>query len=354
MKIAIHHKKNDFSSKWVEYCKDNFINYKIVNCYNNDIVNQLADCDALMWHFHHQHPKDVLFAKQLLYSLQMDGKVVFPDFNTAWHFDDKVGQKYLLEAVGAPIVPSYVFYDEQKALQWTETVTFPKVFKLRGGSGSNHVQLVQNRQKAQKLINQAFGKGFSQYNALVNLKERWRKYRMGKVNVSEVAKGIGRLIYPTEYSRVAGKERGYIYFQDFIPGNSYDMRIHVVSDKCFACLRAVRPGDFRASGSGVISYDFEKIPQQAIEIAFNVAQDLNLQSVAFDFVMHNDEPLIVEISYGFGVDPKDFEFGYWNSELEFIETSFNPFDWMVEGVIDRVLTLKTRTTKKSIETVATY
>jgi hypothetical protein len=78
MQIAIHKNKNDFSSKWIEYCDLNNIDYKIVNCYSTDIISKLQDCDVLMWHFNQSNPKDVLFAKQLMYSLETAGKVVFP------------------------------------------------------------------------------------------------------------------------------------------------------------------------------------------------------------------------------------------------------------------------------------
>ena len=107
MKIAIH-KSNGFSDRWIEYCKNNSIDYKIVDCYENDIISQLDDCRALMWHHNHINYKHTLFAKSLLFSLEIAGVKVFPNFNTAWHFDDKVGQKYLLEAIGAPLVKSYV------------------------------------------------------------------------------------------------------------------------------------------------------------------------------------------------------------------------------------------------------
>ena len=74
--------------------------------------------------------------------------MVFPNFNTAWHFDDKVGQKYLLEAIDAPLVPSYVFYSKEMALKWLEQTQFPKVFKLRGGAGSANVKLVQDEKRS--------------------------------------------------------------------------------------------------------------------------------------------------------------------------------------------------------------
>ena len=113
MKIAICYNKNSFAERWIDYCKEKNIFYKIVDCYNSNIIEELEDCDALMWHHHHAIHKDILFAKQLLYSIECSGKKVFPNFNTCWHFDDKVGQKYLLESIKAPLVPSYVFYTKK-------------------------------------------------------------------------------------------------------------------------------------------------------------------------------------------------------------------------------------------------
>ena len=81
MKIAIH-KSGGFSERWIEYCEKNQIDYKIVNAYDSDIVEQVKDCDAFMWHHSHINYKDVLFAKQLLYSLEIAGKKVFPDWKT--------------------------------------------------------------------------------------------------------------------------------------------------------------------------------------------------------------------------------------------------------------------------------
>ena len=131
MKIAIHHSVHSDSKYWIGYCKEKDINYKVVDCYRSDVINQLSDCDALMFHHHHTSSKDTLFAKQLLYALESVGITVYPDFQTNWHFDDKVGQKYLFEAIGAPLVNSYVFYSRKEALKWANQTSFPKVFKLQ-------------------------------------------------------------------------------------------------------------------------------------------------------------------------------------------------------------------------------
>src|SRR5690606_32178503 len=158
--IAIHSENTDFSKRWINYCKEKEIPYKIVNCYDTDIVDQVRGCTALFWHHNHRSFEDLLFAKQLLFALEHAGIKVFPDFKTGWHFDDKVAQKYLFEASGVPLVPSYVFYDKQQALEWAKNTTYPKVFKLRGGAGSSNVKLVKNYFENKKIINKAFKKGF--------------------------------------------------------------------------------------------------------------------------------------------------------------------------------------------------
>lgn len=334
MNIAIHHTPGSFSDRWISYCKENNIAYKIVNCYDNDIVAQLDDCDALMWHHHHGNYKDVLFAKQLLYSLQAAGKKVFPDFNTAWHFDDKVGQKYLLESIGAPLVPSYVFYTKKDALNWIDKTTFPKVFKLRGGAGATNVKLIKTRSEARKLAKRAFSRGFSQFNRWNNLSERIRRFKEGKDNISGIIKGIGRLFIPTEFSKMYPREKGYVYFQEFIPNNNFDIRIIVVGDKAFAIKRFTRQNDFRASGSGNIVYENNHIDERCVQIAFNVNSKLICQSIAYDFVFDDkNNPLIIEISYGFATVPYDQCPGYWDSSIHWHKGKFNPQEWMVEELI---------------------
>lgn len=340
MKIAIHQKENDFSSKWISYCKKNGIDYKIVDCYSNLIINDLNDCDALMWHINQSNPKDFLFAKELLYSLQAAGKVVFPDFNTAWHFDDKVGQQYLLEAIGGPLVPSYVFYDKQMALEWIEETTFPKVFKLRGGAGSSNVKIARTKKEGRDFVNRAFGRGFSRYDKIGSLKERWYKYRKGKGSMWDLTKGVLRLGKTTEFAKVSGRELGYVYFQDFIPENDHDIRVIVIDGKAFAIKRLVREGDFRASGSGSVLYGREHFDEGTVKLSFELAEKINSQCLALDFVYQNGNPLIVEISYGFIKEVYYECEGYWDRDLNWYPGPFDAQGWMVESVVKEIQNTK--------------
>lgn len=336
MKIAIQQGQTVFSNRWIEYCKKNNIEYKIVNAYGSDIMSQVEGCDAFMWHHLHYDYRDVLFAKQLLYSMQKKGLKVFPDFNTTWHFDDKVGQKYLLEAIGAPLVPSYVFYTKKEAMDWIEKTSFPKVFKLRGGAGASNVKLAHTAKAARKFVKKAFGKGFPQFDRMGYLKERYRKWRVGKDSFVGVLKGIGRLFINTDYARMHPNEKGYVYFQDFIPNNTFDIRICVVGNHAFALKRLTRKDDFRASGSGNIIYDKSQIDERCVKTAFAVNEKLKMQSVAFDFVFDEKRtPLLVEISYCYSAKAYDMCEGYWTSDMQWHEgAGFDFCGWMVEDLVN--------------------
>ena len=333
MKIGIHHSKGSYSEGWIDYCKENGISYKIIDAYHTDIVKHLEDCDAFMWHHQHVSPTDTLFAKQLLFSLEQAGKVVFPNTLSTWHFDDKLGQKYLLEALKLPLIKSFAFYSKEDAFEWASRYQFPAVFKLRGGAGSANVRLAKNNQEAVSLIKKAFGKGFRQYDPTVLIKDAVLHLKNGEGNIRDIIKALAHYFYPYQIEKAKSREKGYVYFQEFIPDCKIDIRVQIVGDKCYAMARSVRKNDFRASGSGVIDLDGSKIPVAAIKQAFEIAKSLRMQSLAIDFVPYNDTYLIAEICYAWGIADGELDYGYWDSGLKWHPGKINPYEWMVEEVL---------------------
>jgi glutathione synthase/RimK-type ligase-like ATP-grasp enzyme len=288
-----------------------------------------------MWDFKPNDYRDFLFAKQLLYSIEASSKKVFPDFNTCWYYDDKVGEKYLFESLNAPFVPSYVFYTRNEALDWIENASFPKVFKLRGGAGSANVKLVSTKKNAKTLINTAFRKGFSQFNRIGYVLDFIKRFRAGKESFIRVCKSFKMLFLSNEFARIHGREKGYVYFQDFMPNNLFDIRVVVIGDKAFGLKRMIRKNDFRASGGGNIIYDKAQIDERCVKIAFEVNEKIKAQSIAYDFVFDkNNEPLIVEISYGYTAPAYDKCEGYWDRDMNwYTGTNFDFCGWMVENLI---------------------
>jgi glutathione synthase/RimK-type ligase-like ATP-grasp enzyme len=289
-----------------------------------------------MWHYHQAEPTDIVMAKSLLFSIEQSGKKVFPDFNTAWHFDDKVGQKYLLEALEIDIVKTWVFYSKKSVYEWINTTNFPKVFKLRGGAGSQNVQLVHTAQQAKKLAQKAFGNGFPAYDRWESIQERYRKCRLGKASAFDVLKGFVRIVKPPRYAAVIGNEMNYLYFQEFIANNDSDIRIVVIDGKAFGIKRMNRENDFRASGSGFIIYDKSAIDERFVQVSFEIQKKLKAQCIAYDYVLDkNNKPLLIEISYGFANAGYDDCPGYWDEQLVWHEGPFNPYGWMVDLILKK-------------------
>jgi len=61
--------------------------------------HSLKYVDGLLWHWANSETKGQLVAKQIIASVENLGIAVFPSINTCWHYDDKIAQKYLLEAI---------------------------------------------------------------------------------------------------------------------------------------------------------------------------------------------------------------------------------------------------------------
>lgn len=335
MKIAIHHREDSFSERWIEVCKEKGIAYKLVNAFDSNIIEQVADCDAFMWHYHHALFEDVISAKKILFALEQSGKKVFPNFNTGWYFDDKVAQTYLLQALGAPVVPSYIFYKKNEAIAWANKTTYPKVFKLKGGASGSNVRLIRSKKDAYKVINQAFSKGFSQFDGIDHFKEKLRLFKTGRGDAKSLIKAVIRIFIPTQFSRLSPKEIGYAYFQDFVENDGFDTRVIVIGDKAFAIKNIVRENDFRASNSGNFLFDKNEIDERCVKLAFETQEKIQSQSLGFDIVLNKQgDAFIIEMGFGFIAKIYDSCPGYWDRNMNWHEGKFNPQEWMVKAVLN--------------------
>jgi len=272
-----------------------------------------------------QHDSSLQLARDILPVVENAfGIPCFPNQATAWHYDDKVKQYFLLKAYGFPITKSWVFYDRAAALEWATQAAYPVVFKLRGGAGSMNVILVKTPQQAISLIRRIFGRGIYPEKFLSRHTVRFKHFSL----YSELHHIVGNLyrrfmgVDPSPYWRV---HKNYALFQKFLPDNEYDTRITVIGDRAFAFRRMVREDDFRASGSGRINYDIDKIDLRCIQIAFEVSEKLGFQSMAYDFLRNEEgQPEFCEISYTYVSHAVYNCPGYWDRGLNWHEGHFWP------------------------------
>ena len=333
--VAVHNRKNSFSDRWIDQLRKRGLEIRIVSCYSNTIFRDLAGCNALLWHWTQDLPKDLLVARHILQTAESRGIKVFPNLATCWHFDDKVAQKYLLESLNAPLVPTHVFFDKQAALDWVTLTSWPKVFKLRRGAGSRNVRLVRGPDEARELIHRAFGRGFKPYAS------PFRDIST-QVHIARQKDDFGRKLrrFPNAIwtiwtnNRLAPREKGYVYFQDFLPNNLFDTRVTVIGERAFAFTRSVRPGDFRASGSGLLDYDRSKIDPACVEAAFRSASGIGAQSIAFDFLFDEQkQPKIVEVSYCYMSKAVHDCSGYWDPALNWHDGHVWPEDAILDDIL---------------------
>jgi glutathione synthase/RimK-type ligase-like ATP-grasp enzyme len=336
--IGIHDSAGTFSDRWIEICERRAIPFARVNCLASDAMEQCAGKSAILWHWLFNNPTEQLIARQVIAALEQKGTVVFPNSASCWHYDDKVGQKYLLEAVQSPLIPTWVFTDPVQARAWVAAAEWPKVFKLRRGAGSANVWLVRNRRHAESLCRRAFGRGFpAGAGVFSDVRTRVRKARNWQglwQKIKRMPQSVGDIY---SFRRRMPREQGYVYFQEFEPGNEFDTRITVIGGRALGYIRRNRPGDFRASGSGQPVYDRELIDRRCLEIAFDVSEKLGTQSLAFDFLFdRNREPRISEVSYCYVDWMVHACGGYWDRTLRWHEGHIWPQDAVLEDVLTAV------------------
>jgi glutathione synthase/RimK-type ligase-like ATP-grasp enzyme len=298
-RIAIHrdgvvHKNGEvqsYSDCWLEIASRSGVDVKIVDAFEPDFFDQLQGCDGFMWRFGYR-PLPRLFAKRLLPAVEHGlGIPVFPSWKTAWHFEDKVGEHYLLQAAQIPTPRTWVFWHVEAALDFCEKATYPLVLKLAIGFQSSNVLLLKTPEEATFWVRRLFGPGTNSLARTSRSRDRSALQRAG-----DAVRDLSGHPATAQYKK-AELQQGYFFVQEFLSGNEFDTRVTVIGNRAFAFRRFNRTNDFRASGSGKINWDPGAIDLETVRLAFHIARKLGTQSLAVDALRRVDERVIVEISY---------------------------------------------------------
>lgn len=325
-------KQQSFSNRWIELARQHGHEVKLVDVYSGTLREQLEDCDGFLWWFAHL-PAIRRVGMRVAMSIQHGlGIPTFPNWQTIWHFDDKLAQKYLLDAAGVPMPETHAFYDMDAALAYCRRAAYPVVVKLTGGICSENVRKVLSVEEAEYWVTRMFTSGLTTLqgwprpSTLRQARKRFGLMRQAALGRTEITS-----THRTEL------QQGYILFQEFVPGNTHDTRITVIGDRAFAFRRFNREGDFRASGSGRIDWDPEPIEWRKIALAFEVAQKLGTQSLAVDILVRPGGSLVMnEISYYYegwavGACP-----GHWRPDGTWQEGSVAPEHAIFEDFVSLV------------------
>jgi len=338
--LAIHLRENSFSDRWIQYCEKHGIDYITIDIFDTNIITQLQKnhVDCLLVHINQTDYRTALISRSILLSIENMGIKVFPNQKTFWHYDDKLSQKYLFESRQIPHAPMHVFYNRDDAYDWLSTASFPLVFKLRGGAGSSNVILIRNYKEANRYVRKMFGKGIKPVRSITHDYKTKLKIHKEKKDFFKAIKRSPQTFHQFNVMKAGiPVQKGYILFQEFMPGNKYDIRVTIIGKRAFIFKRLVRENDFRASGSGNIDYVIHEIEKEAIVLAFDSAEKIGAQSIAFDIVYDKTGCLkIIEMSYVYISEPVYNCGGYWDSTLKFHNGPVWPEDAIIEDLLRKI------------------
>jgi len=345
MKIAII--KNDFfshsaswTSEWLHYCQDHNISHDLIDwrCFN--AASNLNEYDIVLWHFSHYSYDEMLFSRPILYSLKSSGVIVFPDYSDSYHFDDKVSQSFLLKSCGIRTPRNDVLFSYKSLMEWADVIgKFPIVAKLRGGSGSHNVLLINSKNELIAYGKKMFSTGISASPRLAFKVVSNLKSVHSFSNFFKKLKRVPEFIFSLIKSNNLPRERKYVYLQEFIPNASYDIKVVVIGSKLSFFGRHVRKGDFRASGGADFFFDHSIMTKEVIDIGFLASKNTLSDCIGLDIVVDsNGLPYVIEVSYGFShsaiLDAK----GYFDKNYQWHN---KPLNAPVEVLINKINQLKT-------------
>ena len=137
------------------------------------------------------------------------GKTCYPSAAHTLLYENKSLEAYISKIYDLPFAKTYISHSREDALALLEHVQYPLVSKVNQSSGSMGVELVSTPRKARRVVRQAFSRN-------------------------------GRGVHVPWY-----RQKNYVYFQEFIPNDGYDLRVILVGNWAFGYYRKVLKGDFR-------------------------------------------------------------------------------------------------------------
>jgi len=298
----------------------------------DDWAQGVRDHDAVLWRPIYYGPGSATVLKEKVFFMEhFLGIRVVPNVRTLWHYDSKAAQTYMFRECGVRVPSTVVTSSHHDAMEHLTGSDLPLVFKASHGASSSNVRLIRTREKAKQAIDSLL------------CAQRWRDFRRSADSRREaLLRALSCLPWQRWFwSKVRQRLLiedyfDLVYWQEFVPGNDGDLRITVIGDRfAVGFWRKNRPGDFRASGSGLLDYD-SPVPEAAVRYCIDLNRRFAFDSMAYDLLFAGDDFVVVEMSYAY-VDRAVFDApGHYRMvghSLDFVPGHVEPqqlwVDWLL-------------------------
>lgn len=320
--IGIHWDKNQehatkWTSAWRDYCEAEGWPWEWIDLYSSDFWARAQQFDLILWHVSQYSRRDQIYARQIIRACEAIGVDIFPSEKEIFHFDDKIIQQMIFLGASIPSPNSYFSFENDA--DGARSFSFPAVAKLRNGSGSTNVRMLRAYDEYTKYHKKAFSTGVDSSPSVFF--KLWSNFRSS----SSIVSSFRRIMRVRDFarSRVAAGglplERDYVYLQEFIPNEGFDLKVVVLGDKVSFIARKVRKNDFRASGGGDLFYDRDLITPEVLDLCRRTSLALGFTCMGYDLVVSKaGHPMIIEMSFGFSHHAILEAGGYFNQDNDWV------------------------------------
>ncbi len=214
--------------KFERFLKANDIPYKELDIKASSFISECKDFDIVAWRTLSTYVDQWEAADKVEFIQEYLGKMILPPRQALWLDEDKIRAQWVLELNQLPVINTFISYSKEETENYIESCQYPFISKEKTCSRSEGVQLIKNKSQARKLVRQVFNGGLKLNNSYV-------------------------------------KQKNYVYFQEFVPNKGFDLRVIMVGNSYFGYYRFPKAGDYRASGSGIVTK--KDIPLEVLLLA---------------------------------------------------------------------------------------
>lgn len=252
-------------TKYRRFLENNGFDFALFDIHAHDWIRKARDFDAVIGMVSNEINQLEEIRVKYHFLETILGKKCYPSAAQAMLYENKCLEAYLAEAWGLPFARTFISQSREDAVEMLGGVRFPLVSKINHSSGSMGVELVRTPRRALRIIRQAFSQN-------------------------------GRSIHVPWF-----RQKNYVYFQEFVPNDGFDIRVVVIGPRAFGYYRRVPEGDFRASGMNIV--EKRGLPEEALRIAWDANRRLHSPQLVVDMVHGQDGRFaIVEFSHFFQVE----------------------------------------------------
>jgi glutathione synthase/RimK-type ligase-like ATP-grasp enzyme len=247
--------------------------------------------------------------------LSLAGAHVVPEFHFLRAHHNKVFLEMLRKVSRIPeanTLSSQVFGTYEDFTK--QSLKYPCVVKQSYGYASLGVKLLPNKQVARRVV------------------KKMSKSRLSLITIKELVKRWVRKNY-VPYSL----HRKKIITQEFIPDLTHDYKVLLYGNRVFVVRREVRDNDFRASGSGRLSWPND-IPNTLLDFAWRLYSGFDVPHISLDIAEIGQVFHLIEAQFvDFGTVTLEGSDHHWqrdNSSWKLINGRVELESTFVEGIVN--------------------